>query len=66
MRTAWRAVVLPAVAFVVAVIVAAVVIALSGSPPLPALAAWWEGAVSAPGALPESLLNTTPLLFTGQ
>jgi ABC-type uncharacterized transport system permease subunit len=65
MRTAWRAVVLPAVVFVVAVIVAAVVIALSGSPPLPALAAWWEGAVSAPGALPESLLNTTPLLFTG-
>jgi len=65
MRTVWRAIWLPAAVFVVAVLVAAVVIALSGSPPLPALAAWWEGAVSAPGALPESLLNTTPLLFTG-
>jgi simple sugar transport system permease protein len=65
MRTAWRPIWLPGAVFVVAVLVAAVVIALSGSPPLPALAAWWEGAVSAPGALPESLLNTTPLLFTG-
>ncbi|MDW8289343.1 MAG: ABC transporter permease [Armatimonadota bacterium] len=65
MRAAWRALWLPVAVFALAVVVAALVIALSGSPPLPALAAWWEGAVTAPGALPESLLNATPLLFTG-
>ncbi|MDW8103584.1 MAG: ABC transporter permease [Armatimonadota bacterium] len=65
MSAAWRALWLPVAVFALAVVVAALVIALSGSPPLPALAAWWEGAVTAPGALPESLLNATPLLFTG-
>lgn len=65
MNLMWRALALPVAVFVLAVAVAALVIALAGSPPLPALAAWWEGAVTAPGALPESLLNATPLLFTG-
>lgn len=65
MKALGRALLLPVAVFGMAVVVAAAVIALSGSPPLPALAAWWEGAVSAPGALPESLLNATPLLFTG-
>ncbi|MDW8321797.1 MAG: hypothetical protein RMM08_10575, partial [Armatimonadota bacterium] len=60
MKAPWRQLLLPVGVFALAVVVAAVVIALSGSPPLPALAAWWEGAVSAPGALPESLLNATP------
>jgi ABC-type uncharacterized transport system permease subunit len=65
MKERWRAVTLPLAVFALAVAVAAIVIALAGSPPLPALAAWWEGAVAAPGALSESLLNATPLLFTG-
>lgn len=65
MSTALRALVLPITVFVGALAVAAAVIALAGSPPYPALVAWWEGAVLAPGALPESLLNATPLLFTG-
>ncbi|MER3473513.1 MAG: ABC transporter permease [Armatimonadota bacterium] len=65
MREALRALILPVGVFVMAVVVAAVIIALAGSPPLPALMAWWEGALLAPGALPESLLNATPLLFTG-
>lgn len=65
MNLMWRALALPVAVFALAVAVAALVIALAGSPPLPALAAWWEGAVTAPGALPESLLNATPLLFTG-
>lgn len=65
MREALHALILPVGVFVMAVVVAAVIIALAGSPPLPALMAWWEGALLAPGALPESLLNATPLLFTG-
>lgn len=65
MNLMWRALALPVAVFALAVAVAALVIALAGSPPLPALAAWWEGAVTAPGALPESLLNATPLLFSG-
>lgn len=65
MKSVARTLMPPVAVFVLAVVVAAVVIALSGSPPLPALVAWWEGAVVAPDALPESLLNATPLLFTG-
>lgn len=65
MRGLLRALVFPAGVFAMALVVAAIVMALAGSPPLPALAAWWEGAVTAQGALSESLLNATPLLFTG-
>ncbi len=65
MRDIAHALLLPVVVLAMALAVAALVITLAGSPPLPALIAWWEGAVVAPGALPESLLNATPLLFTG-
>ncbi len=65
MKGVVRALALPSAVLVLALAVAALVIALAGSPPLPALIAWWEGAVLAPGAFAESLLNATPLLFTG-
>lgn len=65
MSALWRTITVSLSVFLLAVAFAAGVIALSGSPPLHALLAWWEGAFAARGALAESLLNATPLIFTG-
>jgi ABC-type uncharacterized transport system permease subunit len=55
----------PTLAVVTALVIGGVVMALAGSDPLLAYAGLWEGAFGSPPALSETLVWSTPFLFTG-
>lgn len=60
-----RALVVPLLAILVALVVGAGVIMLAGADPLKAYAGLWEGAFGSPRALSETLVWATPYIFAG-
>lgn len=65
LKDAGGALVFPIIAIVIAFVIGAVLILASGSNPITAYAALVQGAFGSPTALGRTLLNATPLVFTG-
>lgn len=65
MRRAWRAAVVPVLAVLLALLVGAVILLISGVNPLEAYGALLEGAFGSPIALRRTLEKSTPLIFSG-
>jgi len=55
----------PILAVVTALVIGAVIVAVSGADPLQAYTALWEGALGKPKALTETLVMATPYMFAG-
>ena len=55
----------PFISIVIAVLISSVFIAAAGKSPIAAFAALYQGAFGTPRALGETLLRSTPLIFTG-
>ncbi|WP_119070195.1 ABC transporter permease [Rubrobacter indicoceani] len=65
LRDAAGALVFPVIAIFLAFVIGAVLVLISGNNPIVAYLALLEGAVGSPVALGRTLLNATPLIFTG-
>lgn len=64
-REAGNALIFPILAIVLALIIGAVIVLLTGNDPIAAYAALIRGAVGSPTAIGRTILNATPLVFTG-
>lgn len=64
-KGAWRAVSVPVVAILLALLLGAVLLLISGSNPLEAYAALFRGAFGSPVAIQRTLEKATPLIFSG-
>ena len=62
---AWRAAIVPVLAVLLALLVGAVILLISGVNPLEAYGALLEGAFGSPAAVRRTLEKSTPLLFSG-
>lgn len=65
LRGAVGALLFPAIAIVISFFIGAVIVLVTGSNPLSAYAALLEGAVGTPTAVGRTVVNATPLIFTG-
>ncbi len=65
LKRTWRSISVPLVAVILALLIGAVLLALSGANPIEAYAALWEGAFGSPQAIQRTLEKSTPLLFSG-
>jgi simple sugar transport system permease protein len=65
LRNAWRAVSLPIVAVLLALLVGAVILQVSGASPIQAYGALFKGAFGSMKALGRTLEKATPLVFSG-
>lgn len=65
LRDLGGALVFPVVSIVIALLIGAVIMLLTGDNPIPAYAALIRGAVGSPTAIGRTILNATPLIFTG-
>jgi ABC-type uncharacterized transport system permease subunit len=61
----WLTVVVPILSIAVALVLSALVLALTGHPPLKAFHRIFDAAFSSPGALSDTIVSATPLAFTG-
>ncbi len=65
MRRLWRAVAVPLTAVVLALIIGAIILAISGANPFEAYIALFQGAFGSQVAIQRTLEKATPLIFTG-
>lgn len=65
LRRIWRGVSVPLVAVLLALIIGAILLIISGSNPLQAYAALFKGAFGSPIAIQRTLEKATPLIFAG-
>jgi len=65
LRDVWRAVSVPFGAVVLALLIGAVILYLSGANPIEAYAALFKGAFGSPEAIRRTLEKATPLIFSG-
>lgn len=65
LKGVWRSVSVPVVAVLLALLIGAILLAISGTNPLEAYAALYEGAFGSPQAIQRTLEKATPLLFSG-
>lgn len=65
LRRAWRAVSVPVVAVLLALLIGAIILLVSGANPIEAYAALWKGAFGSPTAIQRTLEKSTPLIFSG-
>jgi simple sugar transport system permease protein len=65
LRDLGGALVFPVVSIVIALLIGAVIMLLTGDNPIPAYAALIRGAIGSPTAIGRTILNATPLIFTG-
>lgn len=64
-RETGNALIFPILAIVLALLIGAVIVLLTGNDPIAAYAALIRGAVGSPTAIGRTILNATPLVFTG-
>ena len=65
LRSIWRAVAIPITAIVLALLIGAIVLLISGANPIEAYSALFEGAFGSAAALRRTLEKATPLIFSG-
>jgi simple sugar transport system permease protein len=65
LKKAWRAVSVPVVAVILALLIGAIILLISGASPIEAYAALWKGAFGSPQAIQRTLEKSTPLIFSG-
>jgi simple sugar transport system permease protein len=65
LRRLWRAISVPLVAVLLALLIGAIILALSGANPFEAYGALLEGAFGSQMAIQRTLEKATPLIFTG-
>jgi simple sugar transport system permease protein len=65
LRQTWRAASIPIVAVILAAVIGAMILAISGADPLAAYRALLEGALGRPTAIQRTLEKATPLIFSG-
>jgi simple sugar transport system permease protein len=63
--TAWRSISVPLVAVLLALLLGAVILQISGASPLRAYAALYKGSFGSVGAIARTLEKATPLVFSG-
>jgi simple sugar transport system permease protein len=61
----WRAVSVPLMAVVLALLIGAIILLVSGASPIEAYSALWTGAFGSPQAIQRTLEKSTPLIFSG-
>ena len=61
----WRAISVPVAAVLLAALIGAIILLISGAPPLPAYAALIKGSFGSPEAIARTLEKATPLVFSG-
>ncbi len=61
----WRSVSVPLLSIILALLIGAIILLLSGANPLTAYAALFQGALGSPEAIGRTLEKTTPLIFGG-
>lgn len=64
-RAIWQAISVPITAVVLAMVIGAVILWVSGANPLEAYQALWKGSFGSPAAIGRTLEKATPLLFSG-
>jgi general nucleoside transport system permease protein len=64
-RQTGAALIFPTIAIVLSLIIGAVIVIVTGDNPVAAYAALFQGAVGSPTAIGRTILNATPLIFTG-
>ncbi len=65
LKQAWRAVSVPLMAILLALLIGAIILLISGANPIEAYAALFEGAFGSPEAIQRTLEKSTPLIFSG-
>ncbi len=65
LRRIWRAIAVPVMAVILALIIGAIILAVSGANPIEAYLALFRGAFGSPVAVQRTLEKATPLIFTG-
>ncbi|MEZ4516585.1 MAG: ABC transporter permease [Chloroflexota bacterium] len=65
LKRAWRSVSVPLVAVLLALLIGAIILLVSGANPIQAYAALFEGAFGSPAAIQRTLEKATPLIFSG-
>lgn len=65
LRRIWRGISVPLVAVLLALLIGAVLLIISGSNPIEAYAALFKGAFGSPVAIQRTLEKATPLIFSG-
>ncbi|MDX1417429.1 MAG: ABC transporter permease [Candidatus Promineifilaceae bacterium] len=61
----WRGIRVPLLSIIMALLIGAIILLLSGANPLTAYSALFQGAVGSPEAVGRTLEKTTPLIFSG-
>lgn len=65
LRRIWRGVSVPLVAVLLALLIGAIILLVSGANPIEAYSALWTGAFGSPQAIQRTLEKSTPLIFSG-
>jgi simple sugar transport system permease protein len=65
LRRIWRGISVPLVAVLLALLIGAILLIISGSNPIQAYAALFQGAFGSPVAIQRTLEKATPLIFSG-